>query len=160
MKLYSVQTEINAVWKTPYYSQNCDQCTNNRGGLFPCGGGIEYLHRSPASRKRRRKGNPVPGDLGNPVPGGYKYGDLALQVGGSLNNWDNKIWYWVPLDSDSSGTALARTSSNNKLQTRPLVREGGTKYQTRNCLKKISRRKKSWSRVPGGCLTPRLSAVI
>jgi hypothetical protein len=28
---------------------------------------------------------------------------------------------------DPSGTALARTSSNNKLQTRPLVREGATK---------------------------------
>jgi hypothetical protein len=28
---------------------------------------------------------------------------------------------------DPSGTALARTSSNSKLQTRPLVREGGTK---------------------------------
>jgi hypothetical protein len=28
---------------------------------------------------------------------------------------------------DSSGTALRRTSSNSKLQTRPLVREGSTK---------------------------------
>jgi hypothetical protein len=27
----------------------------------PCGGGLEYLHRNPASRKRRQKGNPVPG---------------------------------------------------------------------------------------------------
>jgi hypothetical protein len=27
---------------------------------FPCGGGLEYLHRSsPASRKRRHKGNTV-----------------------------------------------------------------------------------------------------
>jgi hypothetical protein len=49
----------------------------------PCGGGIEYLHRSPVSHKRWQKGNPVPGVyLGHPVPGGYKYGDLALQVGG------------------------------------------------------------------------------
>jgi hypothetical protein len=23
----------------------------------PCGGGVEYLHRDPASRRRRRKGN-------------------------------------------------------------------------------------------------------
>jgi hypothetical protein len=29
--------------------------------------------------------------------------------------------------ADPSGTALARTSSNNKLQTSPLVREGATK---------------------------------
>jgi hypothetical protein len=29
--------------------------------LFPCGGRIEYLHGSPASRRRRRKWNPGPG---------------------------------------------------------------------------------------------------
>jgi hypothetical protein len=29
--------------------------------------------------------------------------------------------------ADTNGTALARTSSNSKLQTRPLVREGATK---------------------------------
>jgi hypothetical protein len=38
-----------------------------------CGGGFEWLHRCLASRRRRRKGNPV--------PGGYKHGDLALHVG-------------------------------------------------------------------------------
>jgi hypothetical protein len=32
--------------------------------------------------------------------------------------------------ADTSGTALARTSSNSKLQTHPLVRECATKYQT------------------------------
>jgi hypothetical protein len=42
----------------------------------PCGGWLEYLHRSPASRRRRQKGSPV--------PGGYKYRGLALQVGGSV----------------------------------------------------------------------------
>jgi hypothetical protein len=31
---------------------------------------------------------------------------------------------------DPSVTALARTSNNSKLQTRPLVREGATIYQT------------------------------
>jgi hypothetical protein len=29
----------------------------------PCGGGLEYLHRSPASRKRRQKRNPVAGGI-------------------------------------------------------------------------------------------------
>jgi hypothetical protein len=24
--------------------------------VYPCGGGVEYLHRDPASRRRRRKG--------------------------------------------------------------------------------------------------------
>jgi hypothetical protein len=32
--------------------------------------------------------------------------------------------------ADPSGTALARTHSNIKLQTRALVREGATKQQT------------------------------
>jgi hypothetical protein len=32
----------------------------------PCGGGFRYLHRSPASRRRRRKGNPVPGGISRP----------------------------------------------------------------------------------------------
>jgi hypothetical protein len=31
-----------------------------------CGGGSEYLHSSPASRKRRRKVNPVPGGISGP----------------------------------------------------------------------------------------------
>jgi hypothetical protein len=32
----------------------------------PCGGGLEYLHRSPASRKRRCERNPVPGGITGP----------------------------------------------------------------------------------------------
>jgi hypothetical protein len=39
------------------------------------------------------KGTQYPGVcLSHPAPGGYKYGDLAFQVGGSLKNWDSKIW--------------------------------------------------------------------
>jgi hypothetical protein len=42
---------------------------------------VEYIHLSPASRRRRRKRNLVPGGIiGNPVPGGYEYGDLAFHV--------------------------------------------------------------------------------
>jgi hypothetical protein len=55
--------------------------------------------------------------------------------------------------SDCSGKAQKQLYS--KLQTHPLVREGATKYQTRTCLKEISRKKKNWSRVPDGRLTPR-----
>jgi hypothetical protein len=32
----------------------------------PYGGGLQYLHRSPASRRRRRNGNPVPGGITGP----------------------------------------------------------------------------------------------
>jgi hypothetical protein len=54
--------------------------------------------------------------------------------------------------SDCSGKAQKQLYSN--LQTHPLVREGATKLQTGNCLKEISRRKKNWSQVPDGRLTP------
>jgi hypothetical protein len=58
--------------------------------------------------------------LGHLVPGGYKYVDLALQVGGFSRI--GKIKYGL----QSRGTALASASSNSNLQTRPLVREGAT----------------------------------
>jgi hypothetical protein len=82
-----------------------------------------------------------------------KYGDLALQVGGAS---DETVKYGLSSvglqpKSDCSGKAQKQLFSN--LQTRPLVREGATKLQTRNCLK-ISRRKKNWSQVPEGHLTP------
>jgi hypothetical protein len=82
---------------------------------YPCGGGLEYLHRDPASRRRRRKGK--------------------------SRIWDSKIWPRVPRDSDLRMTALGRASSNCKGQTRPLVREGIPNQQTRNCLTVI----KIWS---------------
>jgi hypothetical protein len=68
---------------------------------------VEYFHRDPASRRRRRKGK--------------------SQI------WDSKIWSRVPKDSDPRTTVLARASSNCKRQTRPLVREGAPNQQTRNC---------------------------
>jgi hypothetical protein len=83
-----------------------------------------------------------------------KYGDLDLQVGGVS---DETVKYGLSSvglrpQSDCSGTAQKQLYSN--LQTRPLVREGATKLQTRNCLKDISRRKINWSQVPDGRLTP------
>jgi hypothetical protein len=47
--------------------------------------------------------------------------------------WDSKIWSQVPRDSDPRKTALARTSSIYKGQTRPVVREGAPQDQDRNC---------------------------
>jgi hypothetical protein len=65
--------------------------------IFPCGGGVEYLHRSPASRRRRQKGK--------------------SQIR------DSKIWSRVSRDSDPRMNALARASSNCKWQTNHLVIE-------------------------------------
>jgi hypothetical protein len=75
--------------------------------MNPCGGGVEYLHRYPASRRRRRKEK--------------------------SQNRDSKMWSRVPRDSDPRKTALARASSIYKGQTRPLVREGAQKKKDRNC---------------------------
>jgi hypothetical protein len=60
--------------------------------FYQCGGWVEYLHRDPASRRRRRKGK--------------------------SHIWDSKIWSRVQRDSDPRKTALARTSSIYKRQTR------------------------------------------
>jgi hypothetical protein len=65
------------------------------------------------------------------MPGGMT---VLLSSGGKLlqepgppgwrsHKWDSKIWSWVPRYSDSRKSALARTSNNWKIQTRPLVRE-------------------------------------
>jgi hypothetical protein len=46
--------------------------------------------------------------------------------------------------------------SCEKLQTRPLVREGAPHQQIRTCPKTIKKNKKNnWSQFPDGCLTPR-----
>jgi hypothetical protein len=101
--------------------------------------GFEYLQGSSTSRRKRRKGDTVPGAItGSPRLGEYQI-------------WDIKIWSWVSEDSDQRMTALARTSSSCKWQTHPLVREEAPHQQTRNCLTVI----KICSWAPDGCLTPR-----
>jgi hypothetical protein len=54
---------------------------------------------------------------------------------------DSKIWSRVLRNSYPRMTALARTSSNCKRQTRSLVRESAPHQQTSNCLRVI----KIWS---------------
>jgi hypothetical protein len=48
--------DIKTNWPIDRRSQN--QLTKNSS--YPCGGGLEYLHRSPASRKRWQKGTQCP----------------------------------------------------------------------------------------------------
>jgi hypothetical protein len=83
------------------------QVSRNSQGTYPCGGGVEYLHRDPVSRRRRRNGK--------------------SQI------WDGKMWSRVQRGSDQRMTALARASSNCKRQTRPPIRESTPHQQTRNC---------------------------
>jgi hypothetical protein len=79
---------------------------------YLCEGGLEYLHRDPASRRRRRKG--------------------------MSQTWDSKIWSRVLRDSDPRKNTLARTNSIYKRQTGPLVREGAPEKQDCNCQRVIN----------------------
>jgi hypothetical protein len=108
--------------------------------------GLNYLHRSTACRKRRRKWNPVMGIwLGHPLPGGYKYGELGCRLGKS-RIWGSKIWFRVLRDSEPRMTALAKNGSICKRQTRPLLRERptSTNPQLFDSNKNSSRKSPRW----------------
>jgi hypothetical protein len=60
-------------------------------------------------------------NLDHPVTEGHKYRDLVLRVWGSLESERVKYDH-ESRDSDARMTALARTSSNCKRQTRPRQR--------------------------------------
>jgi hypothetical protein len=93
-------------WATDVFSVRSDPSLYNERPTIigSCGGWVEYLHRDPASRRRRRKGK--------------------SQI------WDSKIWSRVPRDSYPRKTALASASSIYKRQTCPLVREGAPQNKT------------------------------
>jgi hypothetical protein len=101
----------------------------------PCGGESEYLHHNPVSRKRWQKGYPVPGGI--TVAGGYKYGDLGLQVGEVVNE-TVKYGY---------GSCLTWTTElfQCELRTCPLAREGTLHKEGCNCRHKEI---KIWSSDP------------
>jgi hypothetical protein len=86
---------LSRLWEEQNQSQSQSYFTT--GGLPPISSGVEYLHRDPASSRRRRKGK--------------------SQI------WDGEIWSRVPRDSDPRMNALAKASSKCKWQTHPLVRE-------------------------------------
>jgi hypothetical protein len=61
----------------------------------------------------------------------------------------------VPWDSDLRTIALARLSSNYKLQIRPLVREDAPQEGNCNCQENFhERERKIWSLTPDGGLMP------
>jgi hypothetical protein len=70
---------------------------------------------------------------------------------GESQIWNCKIWPWFPRDSNPRMTVLAKTRSNCKLQTRPVVRQRAPHQPTRNSLTVT----KIWSWAQDGCLTPR-----
>jgi hypothetical protein len=98
---------------------------------LPCGGGVEYLHRDPASPRRRRKG--------------------------SLKFETIKCGRRAPRDLDSRKNALVKASSMYKRLTRPLVREGAPQKQDHNCQRVINNSNKYLVMSHGWGLTPRLT---
>jgi hypothetical protein len=80
--------------------------------VHPSGRGVQYLHRDPESRRRRRK--------------------RKSQI------WQSKIWSWVPRDLYPRKTTLARVSSIYKRQKRPLWWEGAPEKQDLKCQRVIN----------------------
>jgi hypothetical protein len=78
--------------------------------ISPCGGGVKYLHRSPASHRRRRKLNPVPGSITGPLCSwrNISTGTWCSMLGES-RIWDSKIWSRVPRDSASDSAIVNHT---------------------------------------------------
>jgi hypothetical protein len=59
-------SKMQAVFSTWSEQSAYKKCSAVQNSSIPCGGGVEYPHCSPASRRRRRKGNLVPGGITGP----------------------------------------------------------------------------------------------
>jgi hypothetical protein len=84
----------------------------------PLGGGFKNIHRSPASRRRRRKMEPSAWGITGPLCSGTWPSRLE-----ESRIWNSKMWSWAPRGSDLRMILLTRTSSNCRRQTHPLVKE-------------------------------------
>jgi hypothetical protein len=85
-----------------------------------------------------------------PVSGGYKYRDLALQFGGVSRI--GKIKYGLESLGTQTRPGLRWRGPAATLTYRPVL---SSERALQNNKPAISRRKKNWSRVPYGCLTPK-----
>jgi hypothetical protein len=74
---------------------------------------------------------------------------------GSLKNWENKIWSWVARTQTRAGLLWREPTAT--INYRPVLSSERVLQNNKraNCIKIISRRKKNWSEVSDGCLTPR-----
>jgi hypothetical protein len=114
-ELYPVGTrEYFLVTKLPRHEYNHSFLSS-----IPVWRGLEYLHRSPDSRKRRRKGNPVPGGItGRPCSWGIQIREPGPQGSGSLR-WDSKVWLRVLRDSHHWVIALQSADPSSLQRGRP-----------------------------------------
>jgi hypothetical protein len=101
------------VGKSVFYSVRAKGLYNE--DTIPCGGRFEHFHRSPASRTRWRKVNPVSGGITwPPCSWGIKMRRPGPPRLRETRIWDNKMWSWHSRDSDLRMNALARINSNYK----------------------------------------------
>jgi hypothetical protein len=120
----SVGLNVNTVssWFTLEFTNVKTLCcgNNNLSGMpecrtrvwVPMWGGLEYLHHSPESCKRRGKKNPLPrGITGPPCSWRIKIWGPGPSNWGSLKR-DSKIWSWVMWDLNPRVTALAIVQVN------------------------------------------------
>jgi hypothetical protein len=117
--------QYNCVFYVWSVRRLCNENNTSSSVSTTHGGGFEYLHRNPDSRRRRQNGNPVPGGITGPGTWPSTLGESRI--------WGSKMWSLVPRDTNPRMTALARTSSSCKLQTCPLVRVRSPHQQTCNC---------------------------
>jgi hypothetical protein len=90
----NTHSNITGLLETMFSTSSVQRGYKEEIWSLPCGSGVEYLHRSPESRR-----NPVlEGIIGPPSSWGYKYEDLALQVWGSFESET------VKYDHESRGT--------------------------------------------------------
>jgi hypothetical protein len=52
----TIEVLLETVFCTRSSHMGYKEGKRKKNGLNPCGGGVEYLHRDPASRRRRQKG--------------------------------------------------------------------------------------------------------
>jgi hypothetical protein len=79
------------------YNEHISQAT-----VIPCGGRVQYLHRSPTSRRRQQKGDPVPGGItGSPCSWGTYIQGSGPPEWGSLDfetvkcgHESHRTWIW------------------------------------------------------------------
>jgi hypothetical protein len=147
----STEVTIEVLLETMFHIRSVQSCYQRREFRYgrrwwlPCGGGVEYLHRSPASRTKRRKGNPVPGGITGPPrswaikirgPGPPGWESLKSErVKCCHESRGSRTWEWMCLRGPA---AIANYRPIVSLE-RMLHRDYESTIQLKNCWSWVSR---------------------
>jgi hypothetical protein len=107
-----------------------------------------------------RKGTQCPGAyLGHSVPGRYKYGDLALQVGESQELGQSNM---VESHGTQTRARLRQRGPAATVNYRPVLSSERALQNNKpaTVYRKFQGEKKNWSRVPDGCLKLRRTSNL